>query len=283
MIRELVPWWLRIAAKLVLSRAPVGYDRWRKLNLFAHGSMHRPEYAFNVFRQHFAHFKSPPAGFVALEIGPGDSVCSALIAKAHGASAVHLIDTGKFAITDVAVYRQMAGYLQAQGLAAPRLDQARDLQDVLRACGSSYNTRGLQSLREIPAASVDFIWSHAVLEHIRRGEFADLAREMRRVLRPGGMCSHDVDLKDHLGGALNNLRIPSRWWEAEWMARSGFYTNRMRMSEILRAFASARFTAEIVATQRWQRLPTSRKSFAREFQNLEDEELCISGFQVLLR
>jgi len=282
MLRELVPWWLRIPAKVVLSRVPADYQQWRKLNLFAHGTMHRPDYAFEVFRQHFAHWQNPRPEFVALEIGPGDSVSSALIAKAHGASAVHLIDAGRFAATELSVYHQMASYLQARGLRAPRLDEARNLDDVLRVSSAVYGTRGLASLREVATASVDFIWSHAVLEHIRCHEFAAFAREMRRVLRPGGLCSHQVDLKDHLGGALNNLRIASRWWEADWMARSGFYTNRLRMAQILEIFAAAQFAVQVIATRRWDRLPTPRKSLAPEFQRFDDQELCVSGFEVLL-
>ena len=41
------------------------------------------------------------------------------------------------------------------------------------------------------------------------------------MIRPGGLCSHVVDLKDHLGGALNNLRFSQRVWESRTMAGSG--------------------------------------------------------------
>ena len=44
-MRELIPWWGRICAKLVLSRLPAGYATWRGLNLFRHGAMHRVDYA----------------------------------------------------------------------------------------------------------------------------------------------------------------------------------------------------------------------------------------------
>ena len=50
--REVIPWWARIGAKLVLSRLPVRYDLWRRLNVFAHGRMNHPEYALGVFQSH---------------------------------------------------------------------------------------------------------------------------------------------------------------------------------------------------------------------------------------
>lgn len=94
--------------------------------------------------------------------------------------------------------------------------------------------------------SIDFIWSQAVLEHIRKSEFLDTMLELHRILRPNGVCSHVVDLKDHLGGALNNLRFSEKLWESNFMASSGFYTNRIRYSEMLDIFHQAGFSVEVV-------------------------------------
>jgi SAM-dependent methyltransferase len=158
-----------------------------------------------------------------------------------------------------------------------------DVADLLRTCRASYGTAGLVSLKTVPDASVDFIWSHAVLEHVRRGEFEDFARECRRVLRADGVCSHQIDLGDHLGGGLNNMRIGSRWWEAEWMARSGFYTNRLRKAEILRMFESAGFAVKVRSVLRWPHAPIARSALAPEFRDLPLEELLVRGFEVVLR
>lgn len=284
LLRQILPWWMRIGAKLALSRLPAGYHHWRKLNLFTHGAMHQADYALGVFRRHFQRCGGASgAGFTALEIGPGDSISSALIAAAHGASRVYLVDTDLFATQDMKVYRALAADLRRHGLEPPDIDGARNLDDVLQACNAIYGVRGLTSLQQIPTATIDFVWSHAVLEHVRRNEFEQCAREMRRVLRVPGLCSHQIDLQDHLGGALNNLRIPSSWWEKPWMANSGFYTNRLRMSQIIETFAAAGFAVNIVATQRWQQLPTPRRALAREFQHLSDDDLAVSALEVTLR
>jgi SAM-dependent methyltransferase len=283
MIRKFIPWWARIAVKLVLSRLPVGYGLWRRLNLFSHGAMHRVDYALNVFQQHFARRPvGSDSNLVLLEIGPGDSLLSAVIGAAYGAQYTYLIDVGAFATADVTLYRDAIRTLRTHGLTPPTLDGVVNTEDLLRACRASYSTQGLASLREIPTGSVDFVWSHAVLEHIRRHEFLDFMRETRRVLREGGICSHQIDLQDHLGGALNNMRIPSRWWEAEWMARSGFYTNRMRQSDMLRAFEAAGFVAKLVTSTRWETTPTPRRALAREFQGFGAEELRVKEFAVVL-
>lgn len=280
-----IPWYAKIAAKLALSRLPVGYCVWSKLNLFVHGAMNRPDYAYGVFRQHFerSHFSRKEVGFVALEVGPGDSLLSAIVAAAHGASRCYLVDAGAFATEDLTAYRDMVGYLRLRNLPVPVMDKVSDLAGVLESCNAVYGTRGLRSLRDIPSESVDFIWSQAVLEHIRRHEFLDTMKELRRVLRPDGVCSHRVDLKDHLGGALNNMRFPARLWESDWVARSGFYTNRLRYSEMIKLFRQAGFSVEVLATGRWQDVPTPHSFMAKEFHDLSEEDLLVKDFDVLLR
>ena len=284
-LREMTPWYVRMVAKIVLSRVPASYQAWRAMRLFVHGGMAKPEYAYRVFRQHFdaTAFPRKAGGFVALEIGPGDSLFSAVIAAAFGAAKCYLVDTGNYAITDVRPYQEVAHLLRSEGLAPPDLAGAHDLQDILRRCNATHLPDGVASLRALPSDSIDFAWSNAVLEHVRRREFAAGVHELRRLLVADGCVSHQVDLKDHLGGGLNNLRFPSRWWEAEWLARSGFYTNRMRFSEMMRAFAAEAFRVESLVTGRFESLPLARTSLAREFRDLSDEDLMVSEFHAVLR
>jgi hypothetical protein len=279
-----IPWYAKIAAKVVLSRIPASYELWRRLRIFAHGSMQHADYAYRVFEHHFgrSQFARKRGGYSALEIGPGDSLTSALIAAAQGASEVHLVDTGPYAETDPAVYQKAARWLQERGLAVPDLSDLTDIDSLLAKCNATYGTEGLSSLRAIPSASIDFCWSQAVLEHVRKHEIVDTMRELRRVMRADGVSSHVIDLKDHLGGALNNLRFPSRWWEADWMAKSGFYTNRLRMSEMLEIFRHAGFAVTVDAVRRWDSVPTPAHSMAPEFRSVPTSELLIQEFDVML-
>jgi len=281
-ITNYVPWWGKIAAKLVLSRLPIQYEFWHKVGLFRHGEMAQPDYAYAVFKQHFDR-ANLEKGFVSLELGPGDSLFSATIAWSLGGSASYLVDTGEFARKDIQPYRIMAEFLTHKGLPTPNVQNLQSLEEVLDACGAKYMTSGLLSLRNLPARSVDFIWSHAVLEHIRRAEFLDTLRELRRIIRDRGVCSHQVDLRDHLSYALNNLRFPERIWEHDFIAQSGFYTNRIQYSQMLDLFQQAGFAVEVVNVNRWDKLPTPRSKLSKEFRHLSEEDLCVSGFSVLLK
>lgn len=281
----MIPWWLRIAIKLVLSRIPLGYRLFAALGVFRHGRMEDPSYALGVFSRHFerADIGARRADFVGLEFGVGDSVASALIAKAHGARSCYLVDAGRFSVEDLETYRAMAKALADQGHDLPTMDDANSLDDVLAIYNGEYLTDGLRSLQAIPANSVDFAWSNAVLEHVRRDEFAAVMAQFKRVLKPDGVISHRVDLKDHLGGALNNHRLSSALWEKDWFATSGFYTNRLSYSQMLARFEQAGFAVEILRTDRWESLPTPKNKMAKEFQSLEKADLLVSGFDVLLR
>ena len=269
----------------MLTRLPVRYGVWGKLSLFKHGDMEHPEYAFGVFRTHYerAGFEGRGVSFVALELGPGDSLFSALIAKAYGASKTYLVDVTPAARCDISLYTGMASFLSAQGFSVAEFENCQTLEGLLGVCSAHYLVEGLSSLRQIPSSSVDFIWSQAVLEHIRRDDFFPTLQELRRVQRADGVGSHRVDLRDHLGDGLNNLRFQSSTWESDFMAKSGFYTNRLRYTEMLQLFRQAGFKVEVLNCERWAELPTLRHKMAAPFRDLTEEELSISGFDVLLR
>jgi SAM-dependent methyltransferase len=283
-VASTIPWWVKIAAKVILSRLPVNYKVWKRLHLFEYGDMDEPSYAHGVFRKHFDAARSRKTfnGFVGLELGPGDSLLSAMIAHAYGASAYYLVDVGAFAQVDVKRCAAMADFLADKGLPTIEVDNVTSTEAMLAACRATYGTCGLMSLRTIPDDSVDYILSHTVLQHIRLVEFLETMRELRRLLRPNGISSHWVDLKDCLGGGLNNLRFSDTLWESPFMATSGFYTNRIRYSEILELFSEAGFKAEVLHVKHWHDLPLKQSKLSSRFRSLPQEELRVQGFHVIL-
>ncbi|MEQ8384488.1 MAG: methyltransferase domain-containing protein [Coleofasciculus sp. A1-SPW-01] len=261
-LKKFMPWWSKIAAKVVLSQLPVDYKVWKKLSLIQLGSMEQPTYAYEVFKRHLERVRLKP-GFISLELGPGDSLFSALLSQAFGGSVSYLVDNGDYAIRDIQFYKTMATFLSKKGLRVPTLSNVQSVEEILAHCNAHYLTTGLSSLQTLPEGSVDFIWSNAVLEHVRRAEFLDLLKELRRVIRKDGVCSHEIDLRDHLGGALNNLRFSESIWESNFMAKSGFYTNRIQFFQMLELFRQARFEVEVVEVNRWSKLPTLRTNLAK--------------------
>jgi hypothetical protein len=276
-------WRAKMAAKILLARLPIGYGAWRRMSLFRHGAMDDPDYAIRVFESHFArlpHARSP--GFACLELGPGDSVGSAIIANAYGAERCYLIDVAPFARTDMDIYASLVGMLRKRGFPTIDLEKLATIADVLEACNAVYLTEGLESLRTVPTESIDFSWSHATLEHVDRSSFETTIRELRRVATHDGLSTHRIDLEDHLANSLNHLRFVRGRWESKFFKRSGFYTNRLRCHEILRMCEEAGFTVKLSHAERWDRLPTSKENMAAEFRGLSDYELRIRALDLVL-
>ena len=281
-----LPWWARIALKVALSQVPLKYSFWQALRVFRHGSMDDPGYAIDVFETHWNASRPLMANIpdVAVEVGPGDSLASAVIARAHAIGSLKLVDAGAFARSDLGLYRRLGQALIERGLRPCELDDVVELSQLLRRCGCEYLTDGVLSLEHIPAGSVAWVWSHAVLEHVRLREVDRLIWAMRKMMQPGAIAAHRIDLKDHLGGGLNNLRFEADVWERDGFAfRSGFYTNRLRARDWIAKFGAAGFEIIAVEYRRWPAPPLPRSRLARQFRSLPDSELEISGIDLLLR
>jgi SAM-dependent methyltransferase len=253
------------------------------LGVFLHGQMDGASYVKGVFESHLAKIGLTGEnlrGKTILEIGPGDSVGTAMIAYCYGARSI-LIDTGKFAKTSFQIYSDLADFLLHFGLRPPDLNGVKNLDDLLERCNACYLTNGLTSFSKVETASIDLIFSQAVLEHIRKHEFDETMRECFRVIKPNGVVSHRIDLRDHLGGALNNLRFSEKIWESKFFTDSGFYTNRIQFGEMCSAFKQAGFSIDVLGVERWEHLPTPQNALAEPFRSIPEELLLIKGFDVL--
>ncbi len=282
--RNGMPWWLRIGAKLIISRLPLRLSFLRRVGIFVHGKMDQPEYAVASFEQHLSRLglcANDVRGRVILELGPGDSIATAVVAAAYGARAC-LVDVGAFAIPDMSTYKTLSDYLIKIGRPPPDITKAEKLEDILKACEGEYLTNGLNSLIGIQAGTVDYVISRAVLEHIRKHEFHDSMLEVFRILRSGGLCSHAVDLKDHLGGGKSNLRVGNKIWESNFFSNSGFYTNRIQYSDMVSIFNDAGFGVVKVVVDKWESVPIDRKNISRDFEVISDEDLLINSFDVVM-
>jgi SAM-dependent methyltransferase len=290
-----IPWWLIIVVKIVLSRIHLPYSFWKRLRLFNFGDMDLPDKAFNNFLHHakmagvLDESSSLPklkvsGDFNVLELGPGDSLFTIMIAKALGASRTWLVDAGSFATTDMVKYDQMLSFLHQQGFLLHFKNNPRTLVDVLSECNGEYLTEGIPSLAYLPSEKVDFCFSHTVLQHIWKSDFTKMVDELFRILKPDGVCIHRVDLRDCLGGGtLNNLRFSEATWEGNLFRKSGFYTNRIRFSKMVGIFEQAGFKCTVLNVVRWEQLPMPREKLDSAFRQLSNEDLLVSNFDILLK
>jgi SAM-dependent methyltransferase len=278
-------WRLKLAIKVMAARLPLPYSFWQGLGLFRHGKMDISEYALKIFEIHArrAYETIDLSRRTILEIGPGDSLASAVIGRAYGAERVILVDAGSFARLDMAFYRRLAQTLEDRGLPSPDLARVGSIDEMLQACGTTYLTSGVDSLASLPDDSVDLIWSHSVLEHVYLEDVPRLFGEARRILRPGGLMSHNIDYQDHLAHSANSLRFSKRFWESDLIRKSGVYTNRLRASAMHRLVSEQGLEIMTEGFGRWAAPPVCRKRLHQDFRGLPDDDLLVRTSHLLAR
>jgi len=253
LIHSKVPWWAKIAAKIVLSRLG-SFAFWQRLNLFRAGQMQDPDFASTVLNLHMQRAGiTSLAGKTIVELGPGNGLLTGKLAGERGAEHTWLID--------------------AEPLA----------KDFPLPPRTTYLWESPAGLSQIPDASVDFIFSHAVMEHVGKKDFALLVSETFRILKPNGVISHSIDFQDHLQYALNNLRFSERAWESRFMSRSGFYTNRITWPEMERIFTDSGFSVHPVSFLCWPQLPTPQNKLAEPYRSMKPDDLMVKGANIVLR
>jgi len=278
----LIKAWIRIIFKIIFSRLPINYHAWKKLNLFVHGNMNSPDYAFDVFNHHYLKAKNYLSNnFVLCELGPGDSLYSGFIGKCFGSSKVILVDDGDYATKEMKHYNNLRKYLINNHQIGDQIDLAGNIDTLLNDNNIEYLTNGLEGLKKIKTDSIDFLFSNAVLEHIPINIFVEMQQEIYRIIKPTGIISHRIDLRDHIGGGLNNLRFSNKVWESNLFKKSGFYTNRLRFYQLIKIFKDSGFDVEINTIDKWDKLPIRISRISKDIK-ISNEDLHVSIFDVLL-
>ena len=171
----------------------------------------------------------------------------------------------------------------SEELNPPNISNKDNIDLILKKSNSEYLTEGLSSIKKIPSNSVDLIFSQAVMEHIRKENFEAMNSELYRVLKKDGVISHQIDLRDHLGGGLNNLRFSDNLWESKFFVKSGFYTNRIGFDKMISIFENLSFKYEIINVQKWKLLPIKKYKINKKYRAQDEENLKVKVFDILLR
>jgi len=284
LIKKLIPWYIKLGIKIMLNYIPNKEVFFRSFGIYKLGDMMNPKYSLQVFASHLKHSNFNPKNSVILEIGPGDSISTGITAWSMGAKRSILIDKGNYATKDIIKYKKLIQILKNSGYKkANKLEECDSFNELLKTANIVYLNKGLDSLRELESNSIDFCFSQAVLEHIFLEEFKDYISELYRVLKPGGLCSHEVDLKDHLGKSLNSLRFSTVIWESNLFKRSGFYTNRLRCYQLKKIFQMSGFYILKIQLNKWKRIPVKRKWLFKDFKTLNEEELLTKELYILCK
>jgi len=281
----LFPWWLKIFFKIILSRLPIKYSTWRSISLFAHSppNVNESASALKIIERYLSiarQYTSIENNYNCLELGPGDSIITSLAAKKNGAKQYWLVDRNKFAYTDL---KHLIDTSIDMGIIHNNYNKFRSTEDFLEYNQIEYKTNGMQSYTEIPSSSVDLAWSRSVLEHIYLENFESTLKELHRILKHNSVSVHSVDFRDHLSSSINNLRFNKTIWESYLFRNSGFYTNRLRPSQMMDLFSKNGFEVSIFRQDFNNRVSLPRSKLSRDFRGLSDDDLRTTGMIIVAR
>jgi predicted SAM-dependent methyltransferase len=267
---------LKLLVKVVLNAIPIPYSFFQKFNVFKHGFMKDPEYCLKAFET-FIGTKSNLKEKQILEIGPGDSINTAIIASALGAKRTYLIDKGSFALKTMSTYHDMYNLLIKLGLNTKEIILT-NFEEMLENVNAEYLTQGISDMAKIEDNSIDLIFSNAVLEHIDRNEVSQLMFETHRVLKLGCTAQHRVDLRDHINDEFQHLRFSNMLWNSKIMRQGGTNLNRMHVSEYVHLAEAAGFTCKIVANGTF--IPDTRMKIHHSLNNWIQSKGSYPGFDL---
>lgn len=175
-------------------------------------------------------------------------------------------------------------------------DRMRQLQEFGGDLGSFLNLIDTEYLAPADARHLDFAdssfdlhFSYAVFEHVPAPEITAILHEAKRVLRPGGIVLHSIDLSDHFSYGddsitkINFLQFSDRQWN-RWAGNQYMYHNRLRASEVFKLFEEAGVQITRKAETLDERsLEALRRGFSLDtrFVGAAPEELAITNVNVM--
>jgi SAM-dependent methyltransferase len=313
-----IPWQLKIASKILISYMPGAKKAILAfLPLFKPIPVNDPAYNVTVYISHFSNFVEntdlqkidEDTGLTVLEMGHGKSMGAGIASHILGADKVYLIDMGELMAPDSSFTKQMTEHIlemiaqnQIKNIEINpdrllshinREKTIKRIEHLLHSADPSkmlldrkiisYLPYGISALKEIDTESVDFIYSQASLEHVFLEEFEQTIKEFYRITKPGGIGSHVIDLRDHLDNSINSLRFSLELWEEPFFRSTGYYTNRLRKSQIIDIFIKAGFRLQDEQSRYWDKVHLPLKKIAPEFRSLSEDDLKCSGLQITIK
>jgi SAM-dependent methyltransferase len=195
-------------------------------------------------------FGDAPLGDARIyEFGAGWHLGAALALARRGAR--HQIVTDLNPLMRRHLLAEMISALNAR-TGRPLPDLVGDVDTYLSTLGIDYRAPFDSAATGLPNDSVDLVVSAHVLEHVPTAEIPGLLSECRRILRPGGVVSFEINYQDHNCGTdttigpYNFLRFDDETWR-RYDSRL-HHQNRLRHHEYLDLFTDAGFTVRRART-----------------------------------
>lgn len=236
-----------------------------------------------------------------LEIGTGWDVNVAYLARLTGFGTVITVDAFRHLQTKqieacVKLFPRLTQELAAT-FAVDEAELTLKLAEAAKIAGEDfcawadikYVAPISRDYREIESASCDVVYTTAVFEHIYVEDVIETLRQIRRILKPGGLTTHVIDLKDHFAYFQPGLPYNHflKFDDTQWMSWAGnpmSFTNRLLASDWEKLFRDSEL--EIVQFEEIVERDLPRidnKLLSPQFRSRSERDLTIGELHVIAR
>jgi len=225
-------WWLRFILKVSLLSLKIPHKIFNKFGIFRHGAMNQDDYVDKIWNLHFLDVEkdfliSRDGAF--LEIGPGDSLKSAIKAYESGFKNIVLIDKGRYAIDHEHIKDHFKKFFN------------NDNTSFKVSNRFNYFIEGIKSLSYLEKNSVSYIFSNSVLQHFDKDDLDFFIKNLYNISSDQCIQSHIIDLKDMINRSFNHHECPDFLWESKFFKKLLIYTNRLNTKEWIDLFTKNGF------------------------------------------
>jgi len=256
------------------------------------GSSETTAYAEKIFQSYSRQYLEESRdlkGIRILELGPGVNLAAGIHFVLAGAAQYVAVDAlAAFPERPKEFYKNLLEELRNRPLIVGRssitqqqLDEIVTLEPRVRFHPEkiAYHTPVFAENLPFSQDHFDYIYSNGSFEHFEAPE--KVIRELYRVLKPGGLTVHIIDLRDHIDfkNPREFLKVPVK----DYKFTSPYGTNRLRSIDFKTAFESAGFSLRKFAITEQNEIDDEEFSTFDEYfkQTYSREELKILGINVV--
>ena len=267
-----------------LSRKKLDANLYNKINMGVFGRAKKRN-RIETYHSIFLNYQKVAKHFVGktvLEVGGGNQIFTALFFLEAGAKKVVLVDPKTESITDETIESAIKKFKQFcphSSISKESIDNDLSMFSDLKRVSYEYN------------ASVDFMFSHLVLEHF--GDLSSFFMNISRLLK--GLSYNVVDLSDH------TYHIFSKWWFTQWILRNRelfhlryskktfarinddkCYMNRILLPQYVAMAEKHRLKVKILDTVAAFKKPKIHNDVLKQFESRDPNDIYITSFRMIV-
>tara|TARA_B100000212_G_scaffold337141_1_gene311529 strand:+ start:3318 stop:4154 length:837 start_codon:yes stop_codon:yes gene_type:complete len=234
-VKTKLVWWSRFILKVSLLSLRIPNKIFNKFGIFRHGAMDQDSYVNKIWKIHFLDVEKDfliSRDGLFLEIGPGDSLKSAVKAFESGFNKIALIDKGMHAIDQ----KYIKDYFSKKNF-----NSDNEFLKTTTANSFNYLIDGIKSLSYLEKNSVSYVFSNSVLQHFDKNDLNYFIKNLHKVSSDHCIQSHVIDLKDMINRSHNHHECPDFIWESKFFKELLIYTNRLNTEEWIDLFTKNGF------------------------------------------